>query len=167
MRKLFSLLISSNADLPKDSLLVKLRWQETKAVDQTLILRHQKILREILLVKGGEALRATFLLKKPSSFGRKSQDKLDISSATFLSDVQFTKADILQFVSAIGDYNPLHQQACLYLDYLRQVLPQRVSVLSLRFLAPAYAQERLSLYCHQKDFYLCRGDTIIVKGESV
>ena len=173
MRKLFSLLISSNTDLPKDSLLVKLQWQETEALDQTLILRHQKILREILLVKGGEALRATFLLKRPSSFGRKSQDKLDISSATFLSDVQFTKADILQFVSAIGDCNPLHQQApflipaCLYLDYLRQVLPQRVSVLSLRFLAPAYAQERLSLCCHQKDFYLCRGDTIIVKGESV
>ena len=114
MRKLFSLLISSNTDLPKDSLLVKLQWQETEALDQTLILRHQKILREILLVKGGEALRATFLLKRPSSFGRKSQDKLDISSATFLSDVQFTKADILQFVSAIGDCNPLHQQAPLF-----------------------------------------------------
>ncbi|MFQ9329859.1 MAG: hypothetical protein ACLR2T_06495, partial [Streptococcus sp.] len=79
MRKLFSLLISSNTDLPKDSLLVKLQWQETEALDQTLILRHQKILREILLVKGGEALRATFLLKRPSSFVRKSQDKLDIS----------------------------------------------------------------------------------------
>ena len=173
MRKLFSLLISSNADLPKDSLLLKLRWQETNAVDQTLILRHQKRLRQMLLVQGGEELRATFLLKRRSSFGRKSHDKLDLTSATFLSNVQFTKADILQFVSAIGDYNPLHRQdpflipACLYLDYLRQVLPQRVSVLSLRFLAPAYAQERLSLYCHQKDFYLCRGDTIIIKGESV
>lgn len=76
MRKLFSLLISSNTDLPKDSLLVKLQWQETKAVDQTLILRHQKRLRQMLLVKGGEELRATFLLKRPSSFGRGSQDKL-------------------------------------------------------------------------------------------
>ena len=67
MRKLFSLLISSNADLPKDSLLVKLQWQKTKAVDQTLILRHQKRLRQILLVKGGESLKATFLLERPSS----------------------------------------------------------------------------------------------------
>lgn len=173
MRKLFSLLISSNADLPKDSLLVELQWQETNAVDQTLVLRHQKRLRQTLLVKGGEELRATFLLKRPSSFGRKSQDKLDLSSATFLSDVQFTKADILQFVTAIGDHNPLHQEtpflipACLYLDYLRRVLPQRASTLSLRFLAPAYAQERLSLYCHHKDFYLCRGDIIIVKGEII
>ena len=173
MRKLFSLLISSNADLPKDSLLVKLQWQKTKAVDQTLILRHQKRLRQILLVKGGESLKATFLLERPSSLGRKSQDKLDISSATFLADVQFNKEDILQFVSAIGDHNPLHQQdpflipACLYLDYLRQALPQKASALSLRFLAPAYAQEKLSLYCHQKDFYLCRGDSIIVKGESI
>lgn len=173
MRKLFSLLISSNADLPKDSLLLKLRWQETNAVDQTLILRHQKRLRQMLLVQGGEELRATFLLKKPSSFGRKSHDKLDLTSATFLSNVQFTKADILQFVRAIGDHNPLHQQApflipaCLYLDYLRQVLPQRASALSLRFLAPAYAQDRLSLCCHQKNFYLCKGDIIIVKGEIV
>ena len=158
MRKLFSLLISSNADLPKDSLLLKLRWQETNAVDQTLILRHQKRLRQMLLVQGGEELRATFLLKRPSPFGRKSHDKLDLTSATFLLNVQFTKADILQFVRAIGDHNPLHQQApflipaCLYLDYLRQVLPQRASALSLRFLAPAYAQDRLSLYCHQKNF---------------
>ena len=173
MRKLFSLLISSNTDLPKDSLLVKLRWQETKAVDQTLILRHQKRLRQMLLVQGGEELRATFLLERPSFFGRKSHDKLDLTSATFLSNVQFTKADILQFVRAIGDHNPLHQQApflipaCLYLDYLRQVLPQRASALSLRFLAPAYAQDRLSLYCHQKNFYLCKGDIIIVKGEIV
>lgn len=87
MRKLFSLLISSNTDLPKDSLLVKLQWQETEALDQTLILRHQKILREILLVQGGEELRATFLLKRPSSFGRKSHDKLDLTSAIFLSNV--------------------------------------------------------------------------------
>ena len=87
--------------------------------------------------------------------------------------MQFNKEDILQFVSAIGDHNPLHQQApflipaCLYLDYLRQALPQKASALSLRFLEPAYAQEKLSLYCHQKGFYLCRGDSIIVKGESI
>ena len=124
MRKLFSLLISSNTDLPKDSLLVKLRWQETKAVDQTLILRHQKRLRQMLLVQGGEELRATFLLERPSFFGRKSHDKLDLTSATFLSNVQFTKADILQFVRAIGDYNTT-KSFCLILTFFSPSLCAR------------------------------------------
>lgn len=68
MRKLFSLLISSNADLPKDSLLVELQWQETNAVDQTLILRHQKKIAADFTRKRWRGIKSNLFIEKTIVF---------------------------------------------------------------------------------------------------
>ncbi|WP_251454526.1 hypothetical protein [Veillonella intestinalis] len=159
MRELFSALIEVNTGLPRTMVIAQLHWRRLAESAQYEAIRQKGKWYETTIARGNQELTARLKEVESTHLSIKPK-KLPLSVTIPMTVVpwhRFSRSEIIEFVTAVKDGNPIHQQiqavvpGCLVLEMLEKYITHDLNDLaqsiSVRFRRPTFEDELVSVTC--------------------
>lgn len=171
MRKLASIAARLRGGNYDGAMIIKTSWEKTKDsdTDEPEVLRETRRLIVFQARHSDEALTVSMLLNPKMAEVQESVAE-SVSQGEKVTSWCFSRQDILEFVTEVGDSNPIHRNefpvvpGMLLMDRIKNILPLGISYFEMKFRRAVFADEIIDVYTSNDKFEIFSGGKLSVTG---